>query len=989
MGDIKAGVTLMQDFCRPKSEIFSGYIDYLDREEAQRNHAIQTFNLFNDYMGNPEKSTGLFTNEKDNLTHSEKRELKDVFQTAQDNESVMWQTVISFDNRWLEQNGIYDSQKQILDEQKLKEVTRLAVNRLLKSEGLEHAVWSAGIHYNTDNLHVHIATVEPYPMREKMMYNGKKEVRGKFKLQNINNCKSAVVNEIMRTKDINLQINNIIRKDIIASAESRNFREDPVIREQFLKLFENLQGVPKHKQNYNSYAIKPFREQIDGISEAYIQKYCKEEYKKFTEILQRQSKLYAEAYGGGNWEDFEQTKKEDLYRRMGNFVLREMRAYEVGISKKETSFELEKTYLGSGYREEKVKITENLKEDLLQQEESNIETLEVQRTEQMFEKAGDLFEKSSQQNKSSESYMDYFKEWKDLQEQIDFAKEKNLADMLEKKYQDNPFVMYFIGEITMYGRGTEIDLEKSQECFQKSLQMFEQAEPYIKGSETNSFDLKSYVQYRIGKQYNRGWGTEKDVQEAIQWFENSDTDYARYALGNIYYCGDDVEQDYEKAFQIFQGISNSAFAEQKKAVMYECGQGTEINLGAAENSYKNAFDGFLSMDRKLEGDPLSQYQIGKMLYTGKGCEQNTEKAISYLEKSAEGKNVPAQLLLSQIYIKYDIREKLPVALGYLTELAEKGDNEIAQYALGKLFISDEKLKDINKGVGYLKAAEEKGNTYAKILLGKVYLDLDSGIYDAEQGVKYLTELVEAGNEYACYYLGKEYVRKESPYYNETKGIQYLERAKEQGNDRAKYFLGKIYLDKTSSEYSLKLGLQYMTELAESGNEYGCYHLGKEYVRKESPYYNEAKGVQYLERAKEQGNDRAKYFLGKIYLDKTSSEYSPELGLQYMTELAESGNEYAQLKLGFEYLKGENVERNIFSSYNYFSQAAAQGNQLAENMMLDLSTERTKRRMGSPLGELDKALMQLNKSFRTEMIQSMKNIREYNLEQEYVLDEISL
>ena len=854
MGDIKAGVTLMQDFCRPKSEIFSGYIDYLDREEAQRNHAIQTFNLFNDYMGNPEKSTGLFTNEKDNLTHSEKRELKDVFQTAQDNESVMWQTVISFDNRWLEQNGIYDSQKQILDEQKLKEVTRLAVNRLLKSEGLEHAVWSAGIHYNTDNLHVHIATVEPYPMREKMMYNGKKEVRGKFKLQNINNCKSAVVNEIMRTKDINLQINNIIRKDIIASAESRNFREDPVIREQFLKLFENLQGVPKHKQNYNSYAIKPFREQIDGISEAYIQKYCKEEYKKFTEILQRQSKLYAEAYGGGNWEDFEQTKKEDLYRRMGNFVLREIRAYEVGISKKETSFELEKTYLGSGYREEKVKITENLKEDmilkepdLLQQEESNIETLEVQQTEQMFEKAEDLFEKSSQQNKSSESYMDYFKEWKDLQEQIDFAKEKNLADMLEKKYQDNPFVMYFIGEITMYGRGTEIDLEKSQECFQKSLQMFEQAEPYIKGSETNSFDLKSYVQYRIGKQYNRGWGTEKDVQEAIQWFENSDTDYARYALGNIYYRGDDVEQDYEKAFQIFQEISNSPFAEQKKAVMYECGQGTEINLGAAENSYKNAFDGFLSMDRKLEGDPLSQYQIGKMLYTGKGCEQNTEKAISYLEKSAEG----------------------------------------------------------------------KGNTYAKILLGKVYLDLDSGIYDVEQGVRYLTELVEAGNEYACYYLGKEYVRKESPYYNETKVIQYLERAKEQGNDRAKYFVGKIYLD------------------------------------------------------------------------KTSSEYSPELGLQYMTELAESGNEYAQLKLGFEYLKGENVERNIFSSYNYFSQAAAQGNQLAENMMLDLSTERTKRRMGSPLGELDKALMQLNKSFRTEMIQSMKNIREYNLEQEYVLDEISL
>lgn len=95
--------------------------------------------------------------------------------------------------------------------------------------------------------------------------------------------------------------------------------------------------------------------------------------------------------------------------------------------------------MGSGYREEKVKITENLKEDmilkepdLLQQEESNIETLEVQQTEQIFEKAGNLFEKSSQQNKSSGSYMDYFKEWKDLQEQIDFAKEKTWQICLKK-----------------------------------------------------------------------------------------------------------------------------------------------------------------------------------------------------------------------------------------------------------------------------------------------------------------------------------------------------------------------------------------------------------------------------------------------------------------------------------------------------------------------------------------------------------------------------
>ena len=90
--------------------------------------------------------------------------------------------------------------------------------------------------------------------------------------------------------------------------------------------------------------------------------------------------------------------------------------------------------------------------------------------------------------------------------------------------------------------------------FSKIFTDVEQAEPYIKGSETNSFDLKSYVQYRIGKQYKRGWGTEKDVQEAIQWFENSDTDYARYALGNIYYRGDMWNKITKKHFRYFRGF---------------------------------------------------------------------------------------------------------------------------------------------------------------------------------------------------------------------------------------------------------------------------------------------------------------------------------------------------------------------------------------------------------------------------------------------------
>ena len=75
-------------------------------------------------MGNPEKSSELFTEADDYLLPEQKSQLKNVFKTAQNNGSVMWQTVLSFDNRWLEKNGLYDNESKVLDETKIRELTR-------------------------------------------------------------------------------------------------------------------------------------------------------------------------------------------------------------------------------------------------------------------------------------------------------------------------------------------------------------------------------------------------------------------------------------------------------------------------------------------------------------------------------------------------------------------------------------------------------------------------------------------------------------------------------------------------------------------------------------------------------------------------------------------------------------------------------------------------------------------------------------------------
>lgn len=55
---MKAGIVLVNKYCNINDRRFSGYINYIDRDEATRNDNMEKFNLYQDYMDNPEKSTG-------------------------------------------------------------------------------------------------------------------------------------------------------------------------------------------------------------------------------------------------------------------------------------------------------------------------------------------------------------------------------------------------------------------------------------------------------------------------------------------------------------------------------------------------------------------------------------------------------------------------------------------------------------------------------------------------------------------------------------------------------------------------------------------------------------------------------------------------------------------------------------------------------------------------------------------------------------------
>lgn len=351
MGNIKAGVVVVTKFCRAGSNKFTSYINYIDRKEAARTANSSKYNLYQDYMGNPEKTTGLFTQVTNDLSEIEKENLKSIFEKAQENDSLMWQTVISFDNRWLEKNGLYDTEKQMLDEEGIKSITRNAVNKMLELEGLEQAVWSGAIHYNTDNIHVHIATVEPEPMREKKEYiqyqyrtvEGKKirepqrdasgnmikkeEYKGRFRQSSINSCKRSIVNQILHEKENNQQINSIIRGSIVDQKQKHPLANDRKLKNEFIKLYQKMPDCNRNMWNYNNPIMASVRSDIDNLSTHYLKQYHKKEFTEFQKRIGEQNEKYQEAYGTTG-RKYEEGKMRDLYTRLGNAILKEIRNYD-------------------------------------------------------------------------------------------------------------------------------------------------------------------------------------------------------------------------------------------------------------------------------------------------------------------------------------------------------------------------------------------------------------------------------------------------------------------------------------------------------------------------------------------------------------------------------------------------------------------------------------------------------------------------------------
>ena len=325
-------IVMVCEFEKNNFKDYGGYIDYIDREETHNELDLKSSNYaeYLEYMDSKNRkkekdktTVKLFTEDKDILSDEDKEKLKNAYRIAQERGSYLWKDVFSFDNKWLEENKYYNSETKQLNEGKIREAIREAMSLRIEKENLNEAVWTADIHYNTDNIHIHTSLVELEPSKKK----------GKLKPQTLSNMKSAFVNSLVDRNKEHDKINELMREKIVNRKKDINTFRDKEMKKQFINIMKLLpEDLRQWQYAYNS--IDEARLLIDNLSKYYINNYCKEDFNELDKLLdvevEEYKKLYGEGREGkdkGKYKYYKTNELDYLYKRMGNAFLTEMRSY--------------------------------------------------------------------------------------------------------------------------------------------------------------------------------------------------------------------------------------------------------------------------------------------------------------------------------------------------------------------------------------------------------------------------------------------------------------------------------------------------------------------------------------------------------------------------------------------------------------------------------------------------------------------------------------
>lgn len=670
-----------------------------------------------------------------------------------------------------------------------RELVKRHISDIAKAQNIPlcNLKWYAAYHDTTHHPHIHLLVYSTNPKQGFLTKAGIDKIRSAFANDIFHDDLQSIYQEQTVSRD---ELKAVSKNEFesIVNMIASNEHTDPQLEELIRKLYIQLQNV-KGKKVYG-YLPKVIKETVNKIfSELAKDENIRQLYEKWCGLERLKYKTYTQ-------------KETELPKLADNKVFQPVRNMIIRTVLNMKPFDANTEIEGSEPNDEYIDNT-------------------PQSMSPLFDEAEPLAEKET--DESAAAIKNYIK-WNDQYKKackLIYGKDAKLNDfkkaeqlLLSESQRGNVLAVYDLGKLYSTDKLGERNEETSIAKYTRALQGFLQIEP-------NSKKLKPYVQYRIGKMFCYGLGTEQNYQKAFEWFERSakqKNKFAQFSLANLYYYGSGIEKDLSQAFLWYQRSSSQGqpYAAYSIAQMYRYGEYVTKDNDTAQRYYKQALSGFL----KIESDDMANddlfYKLGQMFNLGLGTDSDVTKAIKYFKRSAEMNNKNGLFEYGKALL---IGEHIPQDTDSTVKLLEKAvklKNSNAKRFLALEYISGEHLEqDIEKGIALFTECADSGDVIASYRLGKIYLQGEIMPQNLDKAERYL--LLAEDNEYTQYALAKLYLQEEK--YDIQKAVNYFENCAAK-NHWASYQLGRIYLFGAKDiERDKEKAVEWFTKSANDGNEY--------------------------------------------------------------------------------------------------------------------------------------------------------------------------
>ena len=670
-----------------------------------------------------------------------------------------------------------------------RELVKRHISDIAKAQNIPlcNLKWYAAYHDTTHHPHIHLLVYSTNPKQGFLTKAGIDKIRSAFANDIFHDDLQSIYQEQTVSRD---ELKAVSKNEFesIVNIIASNDHTDPQLEELIRKLYIQLQNV-KGKKVYG-YLPKEIKETVNKIfSELAKDENIRQLYDKWCSLERLKYKTYT-------------LKETELPELSANKVFQPLRNMIIRTVLNMKPFDANTEIEGSEPNDEYFDNTPQSMSPLFDEAEplAETETDESAAAIKYYIKWNDQYKKACKLIYGKDAKLNDFKKAEQL--------------LLSESQRGNVLAVYDLGKLYSTDKLGERNEETSIAKYTRALQGFLQIEP-------NSKKLKPYVQYRIGKMFCYGLGTEQDYEKAFEWFERSakqKNKFAQFSLANLYYYGSGIEKDLSQAFLWYQRSSSQGqpYAAYSIAQMYRYGEYVTKDNDTAQRYYKQALSGFL----KIESDDMANddlfYKLGQMFNLGLGTDSDVTKAIEYFRRSAEMNNKNGlfeygKALLTGEHIPQDTDSAVK-----LLEKAVKLKNSNAKRFLALEYISGEHLEqDFEKGIALLTECADSGDVIASYRLGKIYLQGEIMPQNLDKAEKYL--LLAEDSEYTQYALAKLYLQEEK--YDIQKAVDYFENGADK-NHWASYQLGRIYLFGAKDiERDKEKAIEWFTKSANDGNEY--------------------------------------------------------------------------------------------------------------------------------------------------------------------------